>query len=242
VPFTVKESIAVAGTPTTMGMRVLAYAIAPRDDPAVERLRQAGAIPIGRTNMPDAAFRSQTNSSLHGLTRNPWNPNHTAGGSSGGEAAALAVGMSPLGLGTDLGGSLRLPAHCCGVAAIKPTVGVVPMVARGPMMSEQLMAVIGVMARHVEDLVVGLGAVAGQHSRDPRSVPVTLAEISARPLRIAVLSEPPGMTVDPTVAAAVATAADTLAASGHTIVDDVVVPFAATAELWCRLLAPELAA
>ena len=106
VPFTVKENIAVAGTPTTWGMHVFADAITPHDDPAVERLRQAGAIPIGRTNLPDAAFRSQTNSSLHGLTRNPWNPVHTTGGSSGGEAAASAAGMSPLGLGTDIGGSV----------------------------------------------------------------------------------------------------------------------------------------
>ena len=243
VPFTVKENIAVAGTPTTSGMRVFADAIAPRDDPAVERLRQAGAIPIGRTNLPDAAFRSQTNSSLHGLTRNPWNPAHTVGGSSGGEAAALASGMSPLGLGNDIGGSVRVPAHCCGVAGIKPTVGVIPSVARGPvMMGAQLMAVTGVMARHVEDLMVALVAVAGRHGRDPRSVPVVLTETPARPLRVAVLAEPSGMTVDPQVAAAVVSAADTLVASGHTIVDDVVIPFAGTAELWCRLLAPELVA
>src|SRR5262245_3495946 len=98
VPFTVKETIAVAGTPTTAGMRIYADAVARRDDPVVERMRNAGAIPIGRTNLPDAAFRSQTYSSLHGLTRNPWNSANTAGGSSGGEAVALATGMSPIGL------------------------------------------------------------------------------------------------------------------------------------------------
>jgi amidase len=243
VPFTVKENIAVAGTPTTSGMVLFAEAIAPRDDPAVERLRASGAIPVGRTNLPDAALRSQTNSSLHGLTLNPWNPAHTAGGSSGGEGVALAVGMSPLGLGNDIGGSVRIPAHCCGVAAIKPTVGVVPALAMNPvMLCSQLMAVTGVMARHVEDLVAGLRAVAGQHSRDPRSVPALLVEMPDAPLRIALLDLPSGMSVDPQISAAVASAANTLASAGHTIIDDITVPFAATAALWSRLLAPELVA
>ncbi len=91
------------------------------------RMRAAGAIPFARTNLPDFGLRIHTDSSLHGLTRNPWNPHVTAGGSSGGEAAALASGMSPIGLGNDIGGSLRNPAHCCGIASIKPSVGVVPM-------------------------------------------------------------------------------------------------------------------
>ena len=126
VPFTVKENIDLAGTPTTQGVPALAEAIAPVDAPQVERLRAAGAIPMGRTNLPDFGLRVHTDSALHGLTRNPWNPQRTAGGSSGGEAAALATGMSPLGLGNDLGGSLRNPAHCCGVASIKPSTGAVP--------------------------------------------------------------------------------------------------------------------
>jgi amidase len=116
VPCTVKENIDVAGTPTTQAIPALAEAVAPVDAPQVERLRAAGMIPIGRTNLPDFGLRVHTDSSLHGLTRNPWNPQRTAGGSSGGEAAALATGMSPLGLGNDLGGSLRNPAHCCGIA------------------------------------------------------------------------------------------------------------------------------
>ena len=243
VPFTVKENIAVAGTPTTAGMVLLADAIAPRDDPAVERLRASGAIPIGRTNLPDAAFRSQTHSSLHGLTLNPWNPIHTVGGSSGGEGAALAAGMTPLGLGNDIGGSVRVPAHCCGIAAIKPTAGVVPAQVTDPaMLSAQLMAVSGLMARRVEDLVAGLRAVAGQHARDPRSVPAVLGDAPDRPLRIAVLDEPAGMSVDPAISAAVVSAADTLAAAGHTIIDDLAVPFSETALLWAQLLAPELVA
>ena len=126
VPVTVKENIDLAGTPTTQGVPALAEAVAPVDAPPVERLRAAGAIPFGRTNLPDFALRVHTDSALHGLTHNPWDPQRTPGGSSGGEAAALASGMSPLGLGTDLGGSLRNPAHCCGVASMKPSTGAVP--------------------------------------------------------------------------------------------------------------------
>ncbi len=116
VPFTVKENIDMAGLPTTWGVPALAKAVVPADAPVVERMRAAGAIPIGRTNLPDMALRVHTDSSLHGLTRNPWHPGRTAGGSSGGEAAALASGMSPIGLGNDIGGSLRNPANACGIA------------------------------------------------------------------------------------------------------------------------------
>ena len=151
MPFTVKENIDLAGTPTTQAIPALAEAVAPVDAPQVERLRAAGVIPIGRTNLPDFGLRVHTDSALHGLTRNPWNPQRTAGGSSGGEAAALATGMSPLGLGNDLGGSLRNPAHCCGIASIKPSLGAVPAATVIPPedfnISFQLMAVEGVMAR-----------------------------------------------------------------------------------------------
>src|SRR6185437_6544798 len=126
VPFTVKENIDLAGTATTQAVPALAEAVAPIDAPQVERMRAAGAIPIGRTNLPDFGLRVHTDSALHGLTRNPWHPERSSGGSSGGEAAAIATGMSPLGLGNDLGGSLRNPAHCCGIASIKPSLGSVP--------------------------------------------------------------------------------------------------------------------
>ena len=126
VPVTVKENIDLAGTPTTQAVVAFADAIAPIDAPLVERVRAAGAIPIGRTNLPDFGLRVTTESSLHGNTHNPWHPTRTTGGSSGGEGSALASGMSPLGFGNDIGGSLRNPATCCGIASIKPTTGVVP--------------------------------------------------------------------------------------------------------------------
>src|SRR3979409_2357702 len=206
VPFTVKENIDMAGLPTTWGVPALAQAVVPIDAPVVERMRAAGAIPIGRTNLPDMGLRTHTFSSLHGLTRNPWNPNQTGGGSSGGEAAALASGMSPIGLGNDIGGSLRNPASACGIASIRPSAGRVPLCtlipsADGPA-SFQLMPVEGPMARRVADVRLGLEVLSGRHPRDPYSVPAPLISLRAegRPLRVAVMAEPPGGSTDARVA------------------------------------------
>ena len=245
VPFTVKENIDLAGTPTTQGVPALAEAVAPVDAPPVERLRAAGAIPFGRTNLPDFALRVHTDSALHGLTRNPWNPQRTAGGSSGGEAAALASGMSPLGLGTDLGGSLRNPAHCCGVASIKPSTGAVPAATVIPpedlTISFQLMAVEGVLARRVADVRAGFTAIAGQHPRDPLSVPAVFTDMApgARP-KVAVLPEPPGGSTHPGVAAAVRRAADALADDGFKVTEAVPPDYEQAVDLWATILAADL--
>jgi hypothetical protein len=132
------------------------------------------AIPIGRTNLPDMALRIHTASSLHGLTRNPWHPGRTAGGSSGGEAAALASGMSPIGLGNDIGGSLRNPANACGIASIRPSAGRVPEAGYVPaedrLLAVELMNVQGPMARRVADVRLGLRILIGAHPRDPWSI------------------------------------------------------------------------
>lgn len=241
VPCTVKENIDLAGTPTTQAVRALADAIAPVDAPQVERLRAAGAIPIGRTNLPDFGLRVHTDSDLHGLTRNPWHPGRTAGGSSGGEAAALATGMSPLGLGNDLGGSLRNPAHCCGVASIKPSTGSVPAATVIPpedlTISFQLMAVEGVMARRVADVRAGFLAVAGQHPRDPLSVPAIFTDLApGQRLRVAVLPEPPGGSTHPGIAAVVRAAADVLADAGHDVVEATPPDYERAIELWGQIL------
>jgi len=245
VPVTVKENIDLAGTPTTQGLPALADAVADRDAPTVERLRAAGAIPIARTNLPDLGLRVHTHSSLHGLTRNPWNPRVTAGGSSGGEASAIASGMSPLGLGNDIGGSLRNPAHCCGIASLKPTVGVVPMATVIPpedeLLASQQMVVEGPMARHVVDLRAGLLAIAGPSPRDPRTVPAVLTDLgSGERLRIGVLADPPGGTTDPAIAAAVRMAGDILAGQGHDVVEVVPPDYEEVLELWARLLIADL--
>jgi amidase len=246
VPFTVKENIDVAGTPTTSGIAVLAEAMAASDAPMVERLRAAGAIPIGRTNLPDLGLRVTTESSLHGVTRNPWHPHRTAGGSSGGEGAAIAAGISPLGLGNDLGGSLRNPAHCCGITSIKPTGGVVPAATSvppdNPPLSFQLMAVEGVMARRVADLRASLLIVAGRHHRDPASVPAHLAvrHDGGRPWRVAVLAEPPGGSTHPHIAAGVRRAADALADAGHQVQDATPPDYERSLMMWRDILSADL--
>ncbi|HEX6658408.1 MAG TPA: amidase [Ilumatobacter sp.] len=245
VPFTVKENIDLAGTPTTSAVVALAEAIAPIDAPQVARLRYAGAIPIGRTNLPDLGLRVHTHSSLHGLTRNPWNPHRTAGGSSGGEAAALATGMSPLGLGNDLGGSLRNPAHCCGIASIKPSTGSVPGASVIPpedlSLAFQLMAVEGVMARRVADVRAGFTAVAGQHPRDPLSVPARFTDLApGERLRIAVMAEPPGGSTHPGIAAVVRAAADALSDAGHDLVETTPPDYDRALDRWGRLLAVDI--
>jgi amidase len=245
VPCTVKENIDVAGTPTTQAIPALAEAVASVDAPQVERLRAAGAIPIGRTNLPDFGLRVHTDSALHGLTRNPWNAQRTSGGSSGGEAVALATGMSPLGLGNDLGGSLRNPAHCCGIASIKPSTGAVPAASVIPPddmpISFQLMAVEGVMARRIADVRAGFIAIAGQHPRDPISVPATFADLAPgeRP-RVAVLAEPPGGDTHPDVAAAVRRAADALASDGFEVTDATPPGYERALELWSAILSADL--
>jgi amidase len=245
VPFTIKENIDVAGTPTTQAVPALAEAVAPVDAPQVERLRAAGAIPLGRTNLPDFGLRVHTDSALHGLTRNPWNPQRTAGGSSGGEAAALATGMSPLGLGNDLGGSLRNPAHCCGIASIKPSSGAVPRATVIPPedlnISFQLMAVEGVLARRIADVRAGFTAIAGQHPRDPLSVPAIFTDLNPgeRPA-VAVLPEPPGGSTHPGIAAAVRRAADALADDGFKVTEAVPPDYEQAIELWATILAADL--
>jgi amidase len=245
VPCTVKENIDLAGTPTTQGVPALAEAIAPIDAPTVERMRAAGAIPFARTNLPDLGLRVHTESALHGLTRNPWNPNVTAGGSSGGEASAIASGMSPIGLGNDIGGSLRNPAHCCGIASIKPTSGVVPMATVVPpedqLLSSQQMLAEGPMARRVSDVRVGLEAIAGWSARDPRSVTARLTDLAdGEHVTVAVMADPPGGATHPEIAAAVRHAADVLADQGHHVVEATPPSYEEILELWAMLLIGDL--
>jgi len=151
LPFTVKEDIDLAGTATTQGAKALAEAYPSRDAPVVERLKAAGAIPIGRTNLPTYGVGWVCESELYGATVNPWEMSRTLGASSGGEAAALATGMTPLGLGNDGFWSLRWPTQCCGIASLKPTLGRVPHATTVDMIdmpiSGQLLEVEGPLAR-----------------------------------------------------------------------------------------------
>jgi amidase len=224
VPFTVKENIDVAGSATTWGVAALSEQIASTDAPAVARLREAGAIPIARTNLPDFAFRWHTESGRAGHTRNPWDPTRTPGGSSGGEGVALATGMTPLGLGNDFGGSLRVPSQMCGTAAVRPSRG---RVAEGAVtepsvhpVSIQMTMSAGPMARHVEDLRLALSILSAPDARDPRWVPAPLEGPAVDgPVRVAVVRDPLGAGIDPHVRAGIDRAADWLADAGYDVVD-----------------------
>jgi amidase len=246
VPYTVKENIDLAGTPTTQGVPMLADAVSHVDAPTVGRMRAAGAIPIGRTNLPDLGLRVHTHSTLHGLTKNPWHPGRTAGGSSGGEASAIASGMSPIGIGNDIGGSLRNPAHCCGIASIKPTVGVVPMATVIPpqdmTLSSQQMVAEGPMARRVADVRLGLQVMAGPDVRDPRTAPVHLTALGdGQRVTVAILADPPGGNTHPEISAAVRSAADILSNAGHNIIEATPPGYEETIDLWGALLAGDIA-
>jgi amidase len=199
LPFTVKENIDLGGSATTQGVPALSGAVPSADAPHVRRLRAAGAIPIARTNCPDFGIGWHTTSTLRGATRNPWNAAMTPGGSSGGEAAAIATGMSPLGVGGDLSGSLRWPASCCGITALKPTLGRIPRAAmqepREHPLSLQLMLAEGPLARRVADLRIALAVMAGEDWRDPWSVPVPVHDHGSPRPRIALVPDPsPGGT------------------------------------------------
>ena len=246
VPFTVKENIDMAGLPTTWGVPALAGAVVPLDAPVVQHMRAAGAIPMARTNLPDMGLRVSTDSSLYGITRNPWNAQRTAGGSSGGEAVALATGMSPIGLGNDLGGSLRNPANACGIASIRPSAGRVPDAGFVPsedfLLAVQLMNVQGPMARRVADVRLGLQVLMGAHPRDPWSITAPLVGPAVgRPIRVAVVAAPPGGSCDAIVSAAVRSAADTLANAGYDVVEACPPRYEEVVTTWARLLLGDFA-
>lgn len=164
LPMTVKDSFETTDLPTTCGIPALQGYRAPRDADAVDQLRAAGAVIWGKTNTPLAASDHQSYNPLHGVTRNPWDASRTVGGSSGGAAAALAAGYTALELGSDIGGSIRVPAHYCGVYGHKPSYGIVPT--RGhipPMPGERVaapLAVVGPLARSAEDLALAMSVLA----------------------------------------------------------------------------------
>ena len=245
VPFTIKETVDVAGQPTTHGLQALADAVAVVDAPVVERMKGAGAVPLGRTNLPDFGLRIHTENELHGRTRNPWHPEHTAGGSSGGEGSALATGMSPIGLGNDLGGSLHNPASCCSIASIKPTTGRIPSAFTVPMPDDgivgQTFAVQGPMARTVADVRLGLEVLSGPHRRDPAAQPVPLAAPAPGPRRVAVLADPPGGDTHPGVAAITRAAGEALAAAGHQVEEVEAPRFEEVVDCWSGLVGADIA-
>jgi len=241
VPFTVKDNIDVAGSATTQGVRAFAGAIAPVDAPAVAHLRRAGGIPLARTNMPDFALRWHTDSQIAGPTLNPWDPALTPGGSSGGEAVALATGMTPLGVGNDLGGSLRWPAQCNGIASLRPTLGRIPhalsLEPTAKPLSLQFIEVQGPLARRVEDLRLAFGLMCAPDTRDPWHVALPADHVPTTPRRVRVADDLPGL--DPPVRAAVARAATALEEQGYEIADASGPSLQAAAALWPHIMSAD---
>jgi len=203
VPFSVKDLLFTKGVRTTMGSLIFADQVPAEDAVPVRRLREAGAILIGKTTTPEFGHKPLTDSPLFGATRNPWDLSRTAGGSSGGAAAAVASGQGPLALGTDGGGSVRLPAACCGIVGLKPTLGRVPHVQQADLFSST--SYIGPMARSVAEVAACLDVIAGFDPGDPYSRPEPLddlRDITVRGLRLGWLPRVGNRRVDPEVLAA----------------------------------------
>lgn len=217
VPCSVKDSIEVEGTRCTAGTAGRATApLSTRDATLVARLRQAGAIPIAKTNLPDLLFAFESDNLLFGRTNNPYDLSRTSGGSSGGEAALIAACGSPMGLGSDCAGSVRLPAAFCGIAGIKPTSGRLPRTGHFPPAGGWIEALwqIGPMARRIEDLVLMMGVLAGPDGEDPTVADVRfspLDEGKVGSLRIAFHTDNGCCAVTQEVAAVVRCAANALA-------------------------------
>jgi Asp-tRNA(Asn)/Glu-tRNA(Gln) amidotransferase A subunit family amidase len=180
LPMTVKSSIAVAGYRCEIGSTLNRGSIPDKNSVVVDRLIQAGAIVLGTTNCPEFLMAYETENLLYGSTRNPWNLDYTAGGSSGGEAAAIAAGMSAGGLGSDSGGSVREPAHFTGICALKPTAGRFPSAGHLPpcLGPFAFLGSIGPMARTVGDLQLLFETLSGQDPTDPNSSPVTYRAVA----------------------------------------------------------------
>ena len=169
VPVSIKDNLWTAGDRTTFGSRLVAEFVPPEDAPGVAALRASGAIFVGRTNLPEFAWRGSTDNRLFGESRNPWDPTRTPGGSTGGGAAAVAAGLGPIALGSDGAGSIRIPASFCGLVGLKPTFGRVPMYPAAG--GHELTAHVCPIARTVRDVALMMNVIARYDRRDPFALP-----------------------------------------------------------------------
>lgn len=224
LPVAVKDNQATADLPTTHGSALVADHRPDEDHPVVERLRAAGAVVVGKTNLAPFGLLAVTNNDLHGPTRNPWDPSRTPGGSSGGSAVAVAAGMVPAATGSDGGGSLRIPGAFCGLPALKPSRGRVPHAGGLPLFQD--LSVPGVLTRTVGGAASLLDVVAGPHPRDPGTLPAPVPAYAdsldreadaLEGLRVAYAPTLGGHPVEPAVREAVDEAVAVLEAAGATV-------------------------
>jgi Asp-tRNA(Asn)/Glu-tRNA(Gln) amidotransferase A subunit family amidase len=222
VPISIKSSLEVAGLRCESGTRLRAGHIATQDAPLVARLRNAGAIVLGVTNTPELLMAWETDNLLYGRTNSPWDLERTPGGSSGGEAAAVAAGMSAGGVGSDGGGSIRVPAHFSGICGLKPTPGRIPATGHFPASGGPfaLLGVVGPMARTVDDLKALFEVMQGRDDGDTCAAPVPLRWMSndeVRKLRIGYFADDGRTPVTPETRAAVRSAAEALRGAGFEV-------------------------
>lgn len=237
VPISIKSAISLAGSPWETGSRLRAGVIADKDAPLVARLKAAGAIVLGATNVPEMLMAYETDNLLYGRSNNPWDLERTPGGSSGGESAAIAACISAGGVGSDGGGSVRVPAHFCGICGLKPTPGRIPATGHYPesLGPFAMLGVVGPMARTVRDVELMFVAMAGPDPGDTFSAPVPLRLISqteARRQTIGYFEDEPGYPVTPETRAAVLSAANSLKSRGYEVVPFRPSMLAAAREFW----------
>ena len=245
VPVTTKENVDQEGCATVNGVAAYRDLVASADSPVVANLRKAGAIVIGRTNTPAMSFRLDTVNDFRGRTYSPWSRGHTPGGSSGGASSSVAAGITPIGQGNDIAGSVRYPAFCTGLVGLRPSFGRIPAyngtATRERTISSQLMSVQGPLARSVRDARLALHAMSQHDPRDPWWTPAPLIGPGA-PRRVAVVDAPEDLGGIPPNAAmqdALRTAASALSDAGYDVVREKTPGFARAFELWFEMLVPE---
>lgn len=242
VPMTVKESNNMEGLPSTWGFEMAKDLKAPRDAVVVQRLKAEGAVILGLTNVPVALGDWQSENPVYGRTVNPFDPARSPGGSSGGAAAALATGMVPLEIGSDIGGSIRMPAHMCGVVGHKPTYGIVPLRGHAPPGTDgpdAPLAVVGPMARSVADVAAALDIIAGPEAGSAYRLdlpPPRRETLSG--YRVRVIREMPGAPIDADTRAALEALVGRVEAAGVAVSDkaDDYPPFGPMMEDYIRML------
>lgn len=244
VPITIKHNIDLAGDPNPNGIPAFAELMATENHPLVDRLQEAGAIVIGRTNTPEFSMRATTDNPLHGRTMNPWGDDISPGGSSGGAGAACAAGMGALHHGNDIGGSLRFPAFMNGVMTVKPSSFRVPVyngsaaAERGPLAQE--ISVQGVIARHAADLRVATQLMIAPDPRDPNSPPVPWNGPDLQNRRVALTRDGAGYETHPGILALLDRAADQLRDAGYDVVEVETPPILDAAHGWFSALSTEM--